>query len=184
MQIITLRDQLLNFAHVLQRSLFPVVEDELGPLSSKARLLVKVLAMAPFGPWLVDRNRLGRPRENRSALAAAFIAKAVFNLPTTRHLIDELGTNSQLRRLCGWKQLTELPHESTFSRAFSEFAGTELPQKVHEALIRATQQDRLIGHICRDSTAIHARERFPDPPRGPRHRYMTSWTVRMMQEPS
>jgi hypothetical protein len=38
----------------------------------------------------------------------------------------------------------------------------ELPQFVHEALIRETQHDRLIGHIARDSTAIEARERFPE----------------------
>src|SRR5260370_40578027 len=38
----------------------------------------------------------------------------------------------------------------------------ELPQFVHEALIRQTQQDRLIGHIARDATAIEARERFPE----------------------
>jgi len=40
----------------------------------------------------------------------------------------------------------------------------ELPQFVHETLIRETQQDRLIGHIARDSTAIEARERFPETP--------------------
>jgi hypothetical protein len=33
---------------------------------------------------------------------------------------------------------------------------------VHEALIRETQKDRLIGHIARDSTAIAARERYPE----------------------
>jgi hypothetical protein len=38
----------------------------------------------------------------------------------------------------------------------------ELPQFVHEAVIRETQQERLIGHIARDSTAIEARERFPE----------------------
>jgi len=57
-----------------------------------------------------------------------------------------------------------VPHEATFSRAFDEFARMELPQFVHEALIRETQQDRLIGHIARDSTAIEARERFPETP--------------------
>jgi Transposase DDE domain len=43
----------------------------------------------------------------------------------------------------------------------------ELPQLVHETLIRETQKDRLIGHIARDSTSIEARERFPetDPPK-------------------
>jgi hypothetical protein len=168
MQVTTLRQQLLHFAHVLQSSLFPVLEEEIGPLGSKAALLVKVLAMAPLGPWLGPRKRLGRPRQHRCALAAAFIAKAVFNLTTTRNLMEELRNNSQVRRLCGWNQCSRLPHESTFSRAFAEFAATELPQKLHEALIQATQKGRLIGHISRDSTAIAARERFPDPPSEPR----------------
>ena len=56
-----------------------------------------------------------------------------------------------------------MPHESTFSRAFAEFAQTGLAQAAHEAVIAGTQQQRLIGHICRDSTAIEARERYPEP---------------------
>lgn len=124
--------------------------------------------MAPFGPWLGRHRRVGRPREHRCAMAAAFIAKAIFNFGTTRSLMDALRGNPQLRRLCGWNQASQLPHESTFSRAFAEFACTELPQKLHQALIQATQKDRLIGHISRDSTAIAARERFPDPPVAPR----------------
>jgi hypothetical protein len=167
MQVTTLRQQLLQFAHVLQGSLFPVLEDELGPLGPKAKLFVKVLTMAPLGPWLGYRGRVGRPREHRCALAAAFIAKAVFNLTTTRNLMEQLHNNAQLRRLCGWSHRSQLPHESTFSRAFAEFASSELAQKLHEALIHATQKQRLIGHISRDSTAIVARERFPEPPPPP-----------------
>jgi len=56
--------------------------------------------------------------------------------------------------------LEGLPHESKFSRAFAEFAATELPQQLHQAIIEATQGQRLIGHIARDSTAIPARERY------------------------
>jgi hypothetical protein len=55
-----------------------------------------------------------------------------------------------------------VPHESKFSRAFAEFAESEVPQQLHEAVIAATQQQRLIGHIARDSTAILVRERFPE----------------------
>ena len=40
----------------------------------------------------------------------------------------------------------------------------ELPQFVHAALIAETQKDRLIGHIARDSTAIVAREHYPETP--------------------
>jgi hypothetical protein len=80
-----------------------------------------------------------------------------------RQLIGRLEQDAQLRRLCGWEASAQLPDESTFSRAFSEFAAMELPQFVHQALIAETQKDRLVGHIARDSTAIPARERLPRP---------------------
>ena len=66
-----------------------------------------------------------------------------------------------MRRLCGWDSATQVPGESTCSRAFAEFAATGLPAQVHEALVRKTQQDRTIDYIARDSTAIEARERLP-----------------------
>jgi hypothetical protein len=68
--------------------------------------------------------------------------------------LDRLRNDRQLLRLCGWNNPSQLPHESTFSRAFEEFALTQLPQRLHEAMIAKTQKDRLIGHIARDSTAI------------------------------
>ncbi len=60
----------------------------------------------------------GRPREDRAALARAFIAKAVFDLTTTRALIERLAFDRTLRRLCGWNEVREIPSEATFSRAF------------------------------------------------------------------
>jgi hypothetical protein len=88
-------------------------------------------------------------------------AKAIYNLPRTSDLLERLNSDEQLRLICGWKQGETLPHESTFSRAFAEFAQMELGQFVHQALIQETQQGRLIGHIARDATAIEARETFP-----------------------
>jgi hypothetical protein len=88
----------------------------------------------------------------------------VYGFALTRQLLDALASDPQLRRICGWKDAWQVPHESTFSRAFDEFARMELPQFVHETLIRETQKDRLIGHIARDSTAIEARERYPETP--------------------
>ncbi len=55
-----------------------------------------------------------------------------------------------------WKKL---PGESTFSRAFAEFAGAGLAERTHAALVRETLGDRLVGHISRDGTAIEAREK-------------------------
>ncbi len=101
----------------------------------------------------------GRPLSERLALARAFVAKAVFNLSTTRLLIEMLSVDKTLHRLCGWQRRGEVPSEATFSRAFAEFATSALPSRLHEALIQDTHADRLVGHISRDSTAIEAREK-------------------------
>ena len=74
-------------------------------------------------------------------------------MPTTRVLLDRLDTDVVLRRICGWERKFEVPSESVFSRAFAEFSDTQLPQRVHEALIGNTHRDRLVGHLSRDSTA-------------------------------
>jgi len=160
-----LRQQIAQFAHVLQSRLFPALEEELGELSSSAKRLVATLGMIPLARFVPSaRGWMGRPSKDRLAIASAFVAKVVYGFTTTRQLLEALHRDDHLRRLCGWNSPRHLPHESTFSRAFEEFAGMQLPQFVHEALIRQTQQDRLIGHIARDSTAIEAREHFPETP--------------------
>lgn len=144
----------------IQGELFPFLDDALGHLTPAHRLLVVVLDMVRIEALVHHWSDLpGRPPAERAALGRAFIAKAVFNLATTRMLIDRLSADPVLRRLCGWSRLGQVPHESTFSRAFAEFAKSELPQRLHEALIAQTHQDRLVGHIARDATAIHGREK-------------------------
>lgn len=160
---LTPRDRIMQFAHLAQQDLFPHVTAAVGPLSSQLELLTSVLALLPLERLLACRRaRTGRLSKDRAALATAYIAKAILNLPTTRDLIGRLRVDAALRRLCGWRQASSLPSESKFSRALAEFAATELPQQLHQAVIDATQRDRLVGHIARDSTAIPARERFPE----------------------
>lgn len=160
---ITARQMVTEFTHVLQEELFPRVARAVGPLSGQLELLAAVMLLAPMGVVLNRRRcSTGRPAKDRAALATAFVAKAILNLPTTRDLISRLAVDEALRRFCGWARVGNIPHESKFSRAFAEFARTQLPQLLHEAVIAATQRDRLIGHIARDSTAIAVRERFPE----------------------
>ncbi len=116
--------------------------------------MARIEAFLPCWPGLPDRL----PSE-LAALARAFVAKAVFNFPTTSLLIEMLSAAKTLRRLCGWQRAGEVPNESTFSRAFAAFAASGLPSRLHEALIKETHADRLVGHISRDSTAIEAREK-------------------------
>jgi hypothetical protein len=101
----------------------------------------------------------GRPEKSRIAIARAFVAKMVYNQPTTVMLIERLQCDSSLRRICGWERKNEIPSESVFSRAFAEFAHAELPHKVHEALIKTMYANETVGHVITDSAAIMAREK-------------------------
>lgn len=157
----SLRETLSAYWLHLQEELLPWLNDTTcGPLNEHHKQLVTVLGMARIEALLPGWPGLpGRPLSERAALARGFVAKAVFNFPTTRLLIEMLSADQTLRRLCGWQRAGEVPSEATFSRAFAEFATSALPSRLHEALIQDTHADRLIGHISRDSTAIEAREK-------------------------
>ncbi len=158
----TPRERLLRFGHFLQADLFERIAVELGPLAERARLLIAVLAMVNIRRHVGHtRGWVGRPARDRESLASAFLAKAIYGMETTRQLLERLRTDPQLRCLCGWHTVRQIPHEATFSRAFAEFAQSDLPQRLHAALIECTRKDRIIGHIARDSTAIEAREKLP-----------------------
>src|SRR5215472_7493921 len=148
-----------TWSHI-QGTLFPWLTEELGPLTEAHKRVVTALEVAGVEAFVrVWPGLPGRPPCDRAALARAFVAKAVMRLPTTVMLIDRLTVDKPLRRLCGWEHRGELPSETTFSRAFAEFARSALPCRLHEALIKQAYKDRLVGHISRDATAIEAREK-------------------------
>ena len=135
-------------------------------MSARAALFVAAWVKIPFQRYLPCGRWIGRPSRDRLAIARAFLAKSIYGFKTTRQLIEHLEVDAVLRNLCGWTNSRQIPHESTFSRAFAEFANSGLAHFAHEAVIKDTQSQRLIGHISRDSTAIEARERFPASQRG------------------
>jgi len=158
---------LSNIWESIQSCLFPYLEEELGPLSPKEEQFVRVCelcnlehSLAPFR-W----KGLGRPPASRLAIAKAFIAKMVYNCNNTRVLIDLIKQSPSLRRLCGWETRNAIPSESTFSRAFDEFASWQLPEKIHAAMIGSYYNPKLAGHISRDSSAIKAREKAVPKPK-------------------
>ncbi len=162
---LTVSGLLNQFQRIMQGVLFPTLQEPWGPLTDQHRQLVSVLGLIQIerllGGW---SGGVGRPSRHRRAMARAFVAKAGFNLHSTRQWLDRLSVDISLRRLCGWESPREVPHEAQFSRAFAEFAASELPQRLHQALIEATQKERLIGHISRDSTEIEVREKpLPKP---------------------
>jgi hypothetical protein len=153
----------------IQRQLFPVLEEEVGLLTGKDHQFVEVMGLVPLGSFLEPYRwgGIGCPPCERAWLVHAFIAKAVYEFPTTRALLDALAARPALRRLCGWESASALPHESTFSRAFAAFARDELPQKIHAALVCRQRGQRLAGHVSRDATTIEGCEKPAPKPSAP-----------------
>ncbi len=154
-----LRQTLSQFWNKVYGFLFPIIEEEIGELTSRQRQLIGILEMIRIEDFVKTAAGAGRPPEDRKAIARAFVAKAVYNLDSTRQLIERLKVDSQLRRICGWINPGSVPEEWSFSRAFAEFSDSALGAKVHETLIKSKYDGQIAGHISRDSTEIEAREK-------------------------
>ena len=148
-----------EFGQILQKQLFPALQEELGEMSQHHEQFVRALLLLGMDGFVAVQHGRGRPGHDRLKIVRAFLAKAVFNLCTTRALLDRLAHDTVLRRLCGWEKAAAIPDETVFSRVFAQLADSELPQQIHAALIQRTQSKRLVGHILRDATAIEAREK-------------------------
>ncbi|MDE0107614.1 MAG: transposase [Bryobacterales bacterium] len=103
----SLQDTLSQYWLSFQRGLFPWLAEELGPLSERHKRLVQVMEFVRVEELLPGTRGggAGRPPESRAALARAFLAKAVFAVPTTRALVERLRNDPTLRRLCGWQSV-------------------------------------------------------------------------------
>ena len=160
----------LRWSHI-QGSLFPWLREEVGELTLQHERIVLILDTLGLETHVAaPAGGRGRPPEDRRAIARAFVAKAVLNLPTTAALLDRLEVDARLRRICGWERRRQVPSEATFSRAFATFAAAGLPDTIHAALVRNGFADRLVGHVARDATAIEGREKPPPPAAKPPRR--------------
>lgn len=155
------RQILSQFWSNVQYTLFPQLEKDLGELSPDHKKLVAILELVRIEEFIpCGRFTNGRLKEDRSAIARAFIAKIVFKLPYTKNILKELKNDKQLKKICGWECLAKLPLESKLSRAFNEFSKLCLPEKVHQALIKEVYKDKIVGHVVKDSMPLEAREKY------------------------
>src|SRR5450631_426356 len=144
----------------IQGSLFPWLREEVEPITEALGRVVTTLDVIGLEAFVPEPPRgVGRPPEDRRALARAFVAKAVLGIPTTSALIERLDVDKSLRRILGWERRSQVPSEATFSRAFAEFAQGDLPGKIHVALVERALGGRMVGVIARDATEIEAREK-------------------------
>ena len=146
--------------HKIQTFLFPRLEEELGQMTSKHHQLITTIELARVEDVINSRyHRIGRPLENRKNIAHAYIAKAIYNLPTTASIIERLHSDPKMRQICGWASKHDIPSESTFSRAFAEFAKTSLSTRAHELFIKTHHSTSRFHNVLRDSTPIEARDK-------------------------
>lgn len=145
----------------LQRQLFPMLAEELGPLSALDEQFCPAVSVLDLSSlmrrfaWLEN----GRPAHERTWMFHAFLAKSIYQFPPTQALIDALQTRSRLRQLCGWRSAGEVPSSPTFSRGFAAFAKEQWVQQIHTEVIRRQVGPKLVGHVSRDATAIEAPEK-------------------------
>ena len=119
----------------LNNILFPALQEEFGVLSSKEEKLVRILDLAEIESFIFE-VKITNPPKYRKEIARAFIAKAVYNIETTRSLIDRLKVDRVLRSVCGWRYARDIPHESTFSRVFAQFSSSHIADIAHQAYIK------------------------------------------------
>ena len=82
----------------IQTSLFPFLEEELGPLDERKQKLIRILELIRIEESVSQATHgLGHPTSDRKALARAFVAKAVYNCPTTRDLIERVQGDTAFR---------------------------------------------------------------------------------------
>lgn len=147
----------------VQNSLFPHLDECFDtPPTEQEKRLVSILEIVQVEKYVSNRTTYqwrGRKPLDRQSLARAFVAKALYRISTTSDLIRALQATKNLKCICGFSAIGKLPSEATFSRAFAEFAVSELATQAHDSLVQEYLADELLGHISRDSTAIVGREK-------------------------
>ncbi|HEY9128612.1 MAG TPA: transposase [Sulfurovum sp.] len=142
----------------LEQSLFPKLEASLGKLSTKEEKLIKILDFAQI-EQLVFSTSMTNPPKDREEMARAFVAKQVYNIQTTRDLIERLKIDRTLRVICGWRHQNEIPSESKFSRVFTEFSQQRIATKAHDSFIKKYLSETLFFYHSIDATAVEHREK-------------------------
>jgi len=144
----------------LENSLFPSLKENLRleELSPKQSKLIKILDFAQIEENITVVSITNTPKD-REEIARAFIAKSVYNIQTTRELIDRLHSDRTLRLICGWRYKNDIPSESKFSRVFKELSDKQIAQKTHERFIAEYLSDTVFFYNATDATKIPLRQK-------------------------
>jgi len=110
-------ESISNFLRNIQKNLFPNLQEAFGPLTKKQQKLVKILEMIRIKEYIpIYGGFRGHPENDRLSLCHAFVAKAVYNIPRTNQLREQLLANNSLRQICGWDSKFLIPLNKIFYR--------------------------------------------------------------------
>ncbi len=142
----------------LENCLFLEIKEQLGTLSTKEEKLIKILDFAQIEKNITVVTITNIPKD-REEIARAMIAKSVYNMQTTRDLIDRLHSDRVLRVLCGWRYKIDIPSESKFSRVFKELSDLQIAQKTHKKFVNEYLSDTVFMYNATDAAMIPLREK-------------------------
>ena len=90
--------------HQIQRTFFPDLEHEAGPIPETLVELSYILQTIHSQKVpLPEPCWTGRPPKSRRGILNAFVSKSFLGLPTTFHLIERLHSDRHLRLICGFE---------------------------------------------------------------------------------
>jgi len=129
-------------------------------LTETHKTLLQVIRVLEAVQKPLLRHYLGRGRKPLpyTPFMRSIWAKTIFGIDKTSSLITRLKSDPNLRLLCGFKKI---PGKASFSRAYRYLASTNITLETLDNLVTSTHKKLVVYHVCRDSTAIQAREKRP-----------------------
>ena len=107
-------------------------------------------------PIIWDKAHTGRPPYPLRPFIRSMFAKNMFHIEKTSRLRNRLISDPNLRLLCDFQNV---PSESTFSRNLAFLSTQDIFEQTHAALVKKAHENKVVYHVCRDSSAIAAREK-------------------------
>lgn len=107
-------------------------------------------------PVIRRKARTGRCPYPFMPFIRSLFAKSMFQIEKTKALRERLKSEPNLRLLCGFEKV---PSESTFSRVFAFLSKQGILEETHTAIVKKAHENKVVYHVCRDSSAIAGREK-------------------------
>jgi hypothetical protein len=144
------KQQLFEGFHQVQKFFEEHLSGEHCTFMNMLRVIEDVLPVV-YHP----KARTGRPPYDDMAFFRAFFALNYFAIPSVTLLIKTLKSDPNLRQLCGFHHV---PANSSFSRHLNIFSGLNVLNETLDGMVKKAYKDLPVLHVCRDSTAVSARE--------------------------